>query len=416
MKDDQLERSIDDSPDFVIKYKRSCENKSARDSKIDFSELLSSLRKDDGSFPKTVEKPPESPSTSGSINTAVNVTSRCDLDSGDEELVNILYDLHISQWVSAEKSPKSVNERLKWYFCSKTVFNISRKVLTETEIWVLEKGLGFAPTPTGINESDLKRDFNKFSRKMRCKWYFRNQPTENVSEKSAFDVKRNWNPSNGHPALEIFLSKLENEGFFVLPSTPRDYNLSKEEWLAMRGLAEHRNIIIKPADKGSCVALWDGEDYLAEAEEQLQDIDIYEDTDFKESDLVKLVEKSNTMFQSLRRKNLIAEKELKYFSYQYQRSTKFGKMYPLPKIHKRLDNVPAGPVISNCETPTERASEFLDHHSQHIMKSGVPYIKDTNDFLFRLKNLGKIPENAFLVTADVVGLYLSIPHDESLEV
>ena len=113
MKDDQLETSIDDSADFVIKSKRSCENKSARDSKVDFSELFSSLRKDDRSFPKTVEKPPESPSTSGSINTAANVTSRCDLDSGDEELVNILYDLRISQGVSAEKSPKSVNERLK---------------------------------------------------------------------------------------------------------------------------------------------------------------------------------------------------------------------------------------------------------------------------------------------------------------
>ena len=82
----------------------------------------------------------------------------------------------------------------------------------------------------------------------------------------------------------------------------------------MRGLVEDRNIIIKPADKGPCVVLWDCEDYLAEAEKQLQDVDIYEDTDFKESDLVKLVEKSNTMFQSIRRKNLITEKELKYFS------------------------------------------------------------------------------------------------------
>ena len=45
------------------------------------------------------------------------------------------------------------------------------------------------------------------------------------------------------------------------------------------------------------------------------------------------------------------------------------------------------------------------------MKSGVFYIKDTNDFLFKLKNLGKIPENVFLVTTDVVGLYPSIPHD-----
>ena len=124
--------------------------------------------------------------------------------------------------------------------------------------------------------------------------------------------------------------------------------------------------------------------------------------------MAKLIEKSNTIFQSLRRKNLITEKELKYFSYQYKKSTNFGKMYLLPKIHKRLDNVPGRPVISNCGTPTEKASKFLDHHLQPIMKSGVSYIKDTNDFLFKLKNLGKIPENASLVTADVVGLYPSI--------
>ena len=55
-KDDQLERSIEDSADFVIKYKYSYENKSIRDSKVDFSELLRSLRKDDRSFTKTVEK------------------------------------------------------------------------------------------------------------------------------------------------------------------------------------------------------------------------------------------------------------------------------------------------------------------------------------------------------------------------
>ena len=162
--------------------------------------------------------------------------------------------------------------------------------------------------------------------------------------------------------------------------------------------------------------MWDREDYLAEAEKQLQDVDIYEDTDFRESDLVQLVEKSNNMFQSLRRKNLITEKELKYFSYQYKKSTNFGKMNLLPKVHKRLDNVPGRPVVSNCGTPAEKTSEFLDHHLQPIMKSGVSYIKYTNDFLFKLKNLGKIPENAFVVTADVVGLYPSIPHDEGLEV
>ena len=49
------------------------------------------------------------------------------------------------------------------------------------------------------------------------------------------------------------------------------------------------------------------------------------------------------------------------------------------------------------------------------MKSGKSYVKDTGDFLEKIKNLGKIPEDAFLVTADIVGLYSSIPHDAGLE-
>ena len=42
--------------------------------------------------------------------------------------------------------------------------------------------------------------------------------------------------------------------------------------------------------------------------------------------------------------------------------TDLGKLYLLPKIHKRFHNVPGRPVISNCGTPTEKASEFLDFH------------------------------------------------------
>ena len=58
---------------------------------------------------------------------------------------------------------------------------VSKTILTETEIRVLEKGLGFAPTPTKINETDLRADFNEFARKIRCKQFFRNEPSENFS-------------------------------------------------------------------------------------------------------------------------------------------------------------------------------------------------------------------------------------------
>ena len=49
------------------------------------------------------------------------------------------------------------------------------------------------------------------------------------------------------------------------------------------------------------------------------------------------------------------------------------------------------------------------------MKARKSCIKDTGDSLEKLKNLGNIPPNVILVTADVVGLYPSIPYDTGLQ-
>ena len=50
------------------------------------------------------------------------------------------------------------------------------------------------------------------------------------------------------------------------------------------------------------------------------------------------------------------------------------------------------------------------------MRSSVSYIKDTDDFLSKVKNLKKVPDNSILVTVDIVGLYPSISLKESLEI
>ena len=73
------------------------------------------------------------------------------------------------------------------------------------------------------------------------------------------------------------------------------------------------------------------------------------------------------MFLSLKRKGKITDKELKYLTINHKKATNLGKMYLLPKIHKRLYNVPGRPVISNCGTPTEKVSEFLDIHLKGIV-------------------------------------------------
>ena len=49
------------------------------------------------------------------------------------------------------------------------------------------------------------------------------------------------------------------------------------------------------------------------------------------------------------------------------------------------------------------------------MQDSWSYVKDYGDFLKKIRNIGKIPEGAILVTANVIGLYPSISHEVSLE-
>ena len=56
----------------------------------------------------------------------------------------------------------------------------------------------------------------------------------------------------------------------------------------------------------------------------------------------------------------------------------------------------------------------MGFHLQPIIRT-LPYIiKDTTDYLCKLRQLGDIPENAILCSVDVVGLYPHISHGERL--
>ena len=121
----------------------------------------------------------------------------------------------------------------------------------------------------------------------------------------------------------------------------------------------------------------DRADYLRNAEKQLLDKKVYQEVHFKNQMLSNLVDTSNNLFRGLKTKGFIAEKELKYFTCEYKKACNLGKMYLLPKIHKRLSDVSGRPVISNSGMPTEKVSKFLNYELQPVMQKGKSYIRDS---------------------------------------
>ena len=115
--------------------------------------------------------------------------------------------------------------------------------------------------------------------------------------------------------------------------------------------------------------------------------------------------------EKIRKRGDLTKETIKYFEVK---DPKFARFYWLPKIHKRLNNVPGRPVISNCGYYLENIFAFLDFHLQLLAQAVKSYIKDTDDFLNKLRSLPKLPSNIILCIVGVVGLYPNIQHEEGL--
>ena len=288
--------------------------------------------------------------------------------------------------------------RLQGNFVSKNVVNLSKRNLTDSEISLLSKGLNFVPTSNTIDKAKLKRELETLGRMLRLKWHFRNEEKDFDPEK--FKPKSTFNPGNKDAAIEIYMSSLEEKLMKIEIPKDKFKNLTNKERKALYDLKNDKNIVIKGADKGSAVVVWDREDYKKEAEKQLGVSDVYEEVP---DDAEPLISTIHTTLENIRKRGDLKKENIQYFEVK---DTKFARFYLLPKIHKR--------VISNCGYYTENISPFLYFNLQPLAQAVKSYIKDTNDFLNKLRSLPKLPSEIILCTVDVVGLYPNIPHEEGL--
>ncbi|KAG7520675.1 hypothetical protein JOB18_034130 [Solea senegalensis] len=97
------------------------------------------------------------------------------------------------------------------------------------------------------------------------------------------------------------------------------------------------------------------------------------------------------------------------------------RFYMLPKIHKdpvkwsKPHIMPPGrPIVSDCSSETYRIAEYLDFFLNPLSTTHPSYIKDTYDFIDKIKNVD-IPADSFLFTIDIDSLYTNIDIKEGIQ-
>lgn len=206
-------------------------------------------------------------------------------------------------------------------------------------------------------------------------------------------------------------------GPFIKCRDNSHHNLSSQELGALQELKTNKSIIIKPADKGGAVVIMDKELYKNEGLRQLLNPHYYEEIQRPLAN--ETVPKINNILLTLLKSGFISTKQFNFLQATHPKQQR--PFYLLPKIHKPRSkwpnwNMPEGrPIVSDCGSETYHICDFIDFFLKPIATKQFSYLKDTYDFVSKVRNL-VIPKDAFLVTGDVSALYTNMNIDRSLTV
>ena len=322
---------------------------------------------------------------------------------------------------SQAKCNKERQIRTKQNILNTRIVNLSSIELTQSETSLLRRGLNFCPTPPPPKPEDLDADIDAFARRINLKEYYAPVNIDEIQQDSSYHCsvleklnKRDrqvYYRQSREPYLNSYVTKLRQdirERLAYNHRFQRD-NLNKRERVALKRLRNNKDIIIKPADKGGATVILNTGDYITEAMRQLSNEEYYKRV---EEDLTSQHEQLINQLIS----GLINDGDLDMDTGQLLRpaNSRTPIFYMLPKIHK--PNNPGRPVISSVNSHMEKLSAYVDEFLRPLAQALPSHIRDTTDFIIRLKNLGRVPENSILATLDIPSLYTNIDTDNGLAI
>ena len=197
-----------------------------------------------------------------------------------------------------------------------------------------------------------------------------------------------------HSIPDDILEELDTlkDNIINIPIGNKPCKKSREQVKILQNLYKDKDIIIKPADKGSSIVILNTKDYIFEANRQLSNQLHYKQ--IPEPISPKVTQQIIDILQKLTDQKILNKQQFQYL--KPPETPKIRQFYLLPKIHKERNKwtkptVPPGrPIVSDCASDTYGIAEFIDCYLKPIANKHPLYVKDTPDFLHKIRST-KIP-------------------------
>lgn len=300
--------------------------------------------------------------------------------------------------------------------CPATIINLSSHFIQHKHTQVLSKGFKYIPKPRQIDKKDLEQTFQQYSRRIKLQFYWYNK--SNKSKASKFPIPSKWTPPEDSidPKILEELENLQKELGNINLSNKCNSNAKISEVQALNQLKLKKHIIFKPADKGSSIVIQNTQNYIKEANRQLSNPLHYKQ--IKDQISHQDHSRINKILSKLKNNEYLSKKELEFTQPDPQGRPR--TLYFMPKIHKNVVSwpnpliPPARPIVSDVSSDTYNLSILIDYFLAPFSKIHNSYIKDTPDFLNKIRNT-KPPNNCLLITLDVESLYTNIDNNQGLQ-
>ncbi|XP_068738712.1 uncharacterized protein [Montipora capricornis] len=188
----------------------------------------------------------------------------------------------------------------------------------------------------------------------------------------------------------------------------RVMNLNKDEGEALDGLTKHENVVILPADKGSCLVVLNCEDYDQKCKSLLNDKKNCKPIGYNPTNgLRKKVCAFTNKIYTEGTINVDLKRKLDPPSEPSEPA-----FYGLPKIHKPEPS-PLRPIVSSIGSVTYNLAKHAAYILRPLVCCSSHHLKNTPTFAEKVREI-KLTTEETITSYNVSALFTSIPPDEAI--